>query len=129
MFKFTVGQLARYDKMIPKADYSNLEKFLRTVQDEQLNLLNNAAINTRQGAALPHEQLFLMIVLANIFVNEYDQNEFTKSDYLKLFSIFSVSVFYEVACRNKGIQSRIGEWRELKPTQVEKYRIYENDNN
>jgi|WetSurMetagenome_2_1015567.scaffolds.fasta_scaffold303862_3 hypothetical protein len=126
MFKYTVSQLARYDKMIPKADYTNLEKFLRTVQDEPLNQLNSAAINTRQGAAQPYEQLFLMIVLANIFVNEYDQDEFTKNDYLKLFSIFSVSIFYEVVCRNKGITSRIGEWRELKPTQIEKYRVYEN---
>lgn len=125
MFKYNVSQLARYDKIIPKANYSTLEEFLRTVQDENLNQLNNAAINTRQGASQPYEQLLLVLVLGNIFTNEYGQEEFNQRDYLKLFPIFSVSLFYEVACRNRGIQDRIGEWRELKPTQIEKYKIYE----
>jgi hypothetical protein len=124
MFRYSVNDLDRYSKLIPKADYTCLETFLRTVDEESLNQLNSAAINTRQGAALPYEQLMLIIVLGNIFVNEYGQDEFIKTDYLKLFSIFSVSIFYEVACRNRGIKERIGEWRELKPSQIEKYKIY-----
>lgn len=125
MFKYTIKDLDRHTKMIPKADYSNLEQFLRTVNDENLSQLNVASINTRQGVAQPYEQLFLLIVLANIFINEYQQDEFTRDDYVKLFPIFSTSIFYEVACRNKNIKSRIGEWRELKPNQIEKYKIYE----
>lgn len=125
MFKFKYKDLIRYQKLIPKADYSCLEKFLRTVQDEDLQNLNVASINLRQKAAQPYEQLFLIVVMANIFLNEYQQEEFTKIDYLKLFSVFSTAVFYEVACRNRNIRPNIGEWRELKPTQIEKYRVYE----
>ena len=125
MFKYSVSDLERYSKIIPKADYSSLEMFLRTIQDENLNAINSAAINIRQNASQPYEQLLVLVILASIFVNEYGQDEFVKTDYIKLFPIFAVSVFYEIACRNKGIKERIGEWRELKPNQIEKYKIYE----
>ena len=123
MFKYTLEDLERYEKMIPKADYSCLEKFLRTIADDQLFELRKTGLKIQQGKSQPLDQVYVMVVIANIFVNEYGQKEFTRNDYVKLFPIFLTSVFYEAIYRYKPSIEKIDMLEGIKTKTNQKIQI------
>lgn len=122
MWEYTLSDLDRYKNMLPKANYECLEKFLRTIDDDGLFSLRKAVLEIQQGNSKPSDQIFVITVLGNLFLNEYEQKTFSKSNYLDLFPIFATSVFYEALYRYKSEIKRVDIWRELIPEQVNRYR-------
>lgn len=128
MWEYTLKDLERYQNILPKADYDCLEKFLRTISDDQLYNIRIALHEIQKGNSTPLDQVIILNIIGNIFLREYEQKVFKRSNYIDLLPIFATSVFYECLYRFKpDAIERVNIWRELVPSQIEKYKNQHNN--
>lgn len=127
MITFTREELERYDKMMPKnTDLNSLEQFLRTIPMEELNDLKLIGLKMFDQNVEPFEQFYMLILLGNIFFNEFGDGVdlFTKKDFLTLIPIFVTSILYEYLFRVQN-KKRLLKWRSLSPSDMMVYKEYE----
>lgn len=112
MNNLTVEQVETlYNKgLMPKADYTNLDSFFKTISDEQLGGI--LALCRSEGE---EELEYISYIVAGLFMNEYNQDECTEKDLSNLFPQFHRQGAAEALGR-LGVWDTSTEDRRLVPT-------------
>lgn len=95
--------------LLPKADYSSLDSFLKTISPEDLGEMINLS-ESRDEDMLE----FLSYVIALVFMYEYDQEVCREVDLANLFTQFQRQCIAE-ACARVGVWDTSKEDRRLVP--------------
>ena len=89
-------------KLLPKADYSTFETFLKTISSEDIIEMADLLKLSSLGKAEEDMETFLHHIFGLVFMNEFDTNEFDSNHFESLRNQLMRQTMAEY-CRREGL--------------------------